>query len=280
MPPPQPHTYEEIREVVVDILLGRERTQYDVSQFEHLKLGVNEVFARRAGQLVHATHLPRNPQDEELVRDVFWDLFRQGAITLGYNNSNPNWPFFRLSHFGAQTLASQSPWRFHDTSSYLALVRREVPDLSDQAAIYLDEAVQAFYAQCLLASCVMLGVAAEAEFLRLLDVAVSRPNVGKNFQPAANEKFIRQKITKFLPALTAIAPQLDRQATEDLDTNFAPIQSVLRIARNEAGHPSSASPQRENVYVNLQLFVPFARQLMRLRNALIQLDPDVSGGGT
>ncbi|MBO6707539.1 MAG: hypothetical protein JJ912_15715, partial [Roseitalea sp.] len=183
----------------------------------------------------------------------FWDLFRQGAITLGMNNSNPNWPFFRLSHLGERTLASQSPWRFHDTSSYLTLVRREVPDLSDQAAVYLDEAVQAFYAQCLLASCVMLGVAAEAEFLRLLDVAVSRPNVGRSFQSAANEKFIRQKITRFLPALTAIAPQLDRQATEDLDTNFAPIQSVLRIARNEAGHPSSASPQRENVYVNLQL---------------------------
>lgn len=144
MPPPQSHTYEEIRDVVVDILLGRERTQYDPSQFEHLKLGVNEVFGRRAGQTGHASQLPRNPRDEELVRDVFWDLFRQGAITLGMNNSNPNWPFFRLSHLGERTLASQSPWRFHDTSSYLTLVRREVPDLSDQAAVYLDEAVQAF----------------------------------------------------------------------------------------------------------------------------------------
>jgi hypothetical protein len=158
----------------------------------------------------------------------------------------------------------------------LVLVRREVPDLSDQAAAYLDEAVQAFYAQCLLASSVMLGVAAEAEFLRPLDVAVSRPNVGNRFSSAANEKFIRQKITKFLPALAGIAPQLDRQATEDLDTNFAPIQSVLRIARNDAGHPSSATPQRENVYVNLQLFVPFARQLMRLRTALIAYDPDTT----
>jgi hypothetical protein len=46
------------------------------------------------------------------------------------------------------------------------------------------------------------------------------------------------------------------------------IQSVLRIARNDAGHPTSANPQREQVYVYMQLFVPFARQLMRLRKAL------------
>ncbi|MGE3293175.1 MAG: hypothetical protein AB7I59_18265 [Geminicoccaceae bacterium] len=274
MPPIQPHTYEEVRDVVVDVLHGGEQTQYGASQFESLKLSVREVFARRAGQAGQASLLPRNPQDDELVRDVFWDLFRQGAITLGLDNVNPNWPFFRLSYFGARTIGSQSPWRFHDTSSYLAVVRREAPDISDQAAVYLDEAVQAFYAQCLLASSVMLGVAAEAEFLRLLDVAATRPTVGSRFASAMNEKFVRQKIAKFLPALTAIASRLDRQATEDLETNFAPIQSVLRIARNEAGHPRSTAPHRENVYVNLQLFIPFARQLMRLRNALIAHDPD------
>lgn len=274
-----PHTYEEIRDVVVDILLGRERTMYGADQFTSLAHGVHEVFARRSGDTRHPTQVTQNAQDEELVRDVFWDLFRQGAITLGMNNANPGWPFFRISHFGRRTLASQSPWRFHDTSTYLAMVRREVPDISDQAITYLDEAVGAFYAECLLASSVMLGVAAEAEFLRLLDVAVARPTVGSRFTSAAGERFIRQKITRFLPALSAIASNLDRQATEDLDTNFAPIQSVLRIARNDAGHPSSAAPQRESVYVNLQLFVPFARQLMRLRNALIAHDPDPLGTG-
>jgi hypothetical protein len=276
MPPTAAHSYEEIRNVVVDILLGREGVQYEPSQFESLKSGVNEVFARRTRQNASCSFLSSNPQDEELVRDVFWDLFRQGAITLGLNNSNPNWPFFRLSHKGRRTLASGSPWRFHDTSSYLEMVRQEIPDISEQAITYLEEAVAAFYAECLLAASVMLGVAAEAEFLRLLEVAIARPQIGTRFRSAAAAKFIRQKIEKFLPALSAVAPNLDRQATEDVDTNFAQIQSVLRIARNEAGHPSSAAPQRESVYVTLQLFVPFARQLMRLRNALMAYDPDTS----
>ena len=80
--------------------------------------------------------------------------------------------------------------------------------------------------------------------------------------------FIRQKIEKFQTALTPLVKGLPKEVTEDLDTNFAMIQSVLRVARNEAGHPTTANPEREQLYAFLQLFVPFARQLMRLRQAL------------
>jgi hypothetical protein len=114
----------------------------------------------------------------------------------------------------------------------------------------------------------MIGVAAEAEFLRLVDVAAKSKAHGSVFAPVQKLAFIRQKITKFHSVLKPLIPTLPREAVEDLDTNFAMIQSVLRIARNEAGHPTATAPGREQVYVFLQLFVPFARQLMRLRKAL------------
>lgn len=256
-----PHTYEEIREIVIDILLGREKTTYDVQQWVSLLSGVGEVFARR----LKAEDQRLDRQDAELVRDVFWDLFRQGFITLGVNHDNPMWPFFRLSHFGQQTLQSDRPYRFHDTTSFLAMVRAEVPDVSPEAIAYLDEAVSAFYSGCLLASSVMLGVAAEAEFLRLVDVASASPTYGSAFSPIQNQRFIRQKITAFQSAIAPHLKHFPREAIEDLDANFNMIQSVLRIARNEAGHPTALIPRREQVYVNLQLFVPFVRQLMKLR---------------
>jgi hypothetical protein len=203
--------------------------------------------------------------DAELVRDIFWDLFRQGFITLGLNASNEQWPFFRLSYFGQRTLASHKPYRFHDTDSYLQMVRNEVPDISPDAVEYLDEAVATFYSDCMFACCVMLGVAAEVEFLRLVDVAAANKTHGAAFAPIQNLPFIRQKITKFHQELKPLLKNLPPQAVEDLDINFTMIQSVLRIARNDAGHPTSAKLQREQVYVYLQLFMPFARQLMRLR---------------
>ena len=266
------HTYEEIREVVVDILLKRENVAFEPNQYSILTTGAAEVFARRSAKLGQAVDRHQqhclHPHDAELVRDVFWDLFRQGFITLGLNDSNPNWPFFRLSHFGQQTLQTQSPYRFHDTSSFIAMVGREVPDISPEAVAYLDEAVAAFYADCLLASCVMLGVAAEAEFLRLVDVAAKSSTHGPTFSPVQKLTFIRQKITRFQSALKPLISSLSKDAVEDLDINLTAIQSVLRIARNDAGHPTAVKIQREQVYVFLQLFVPFARQVMRLRNAL------------
>lgn len=269
------HTYEELRSIIVDILLKNEKVLYEPDQYTHLTLGVAEILARRESRgeqrppdPLHQIRL--HPNDIELVRDIFWDLFRQGYITLGLDACNENWPFFRLSHFGEQTLKTQSPYRFHDTSSFIKMVTNEVPDVSSEALAYLDEAVAAFYADCILACCVMLGVAAEAEFLRLLDVAANSTTYGAAFAPIQKLPFIRQKIVKFQEQMQPLlkSKALPREAVEDLDTNFTMIQSVLRIARNEAGHPTFTKLNREQVYINLYLFIPFARQLRRLRLAL------------
>lgn len=267
---PLSHSYEEIREVVVDIVLRRVPVHYEPNQYGHLLSGVGEVFEKRRNpdsRNFHPDYARLHPFDGELVRDVFWDLFRQGFITLGMDKSNSTWPWFRLSHFGEKTLQTQSPYRFHDTSSFISLLKREVPDLLPEAGIYIDEAVAAFYAGCLLACCVMIGVAAEAEFLRLITTAAANAVHGAKFSSVNKHQTIRRKIVAFQDSLRPVLSSLPQDATEDLETNFLAIQSVLRIARNEAGHPTGAAPQRESVYVYLQLFVPFARQLMRLRRA-------------
>ncbi|HEY6346904.1 MAG TPA: hypothetical protein VIY49_35900 [Bryobacteraceae bacterium] len=190
------HTYEELRDTVVDILLKRAVVAYEPSQWRELQAAVAEVFSKKENPAGAARGYPPprlHPNDAELVRDVFWDLFRQGFITLGLNDSNEQWPWFRLSHLGERALKTQSPYRFHDTNSFLALVQREVPDISSEASIYLAEAVTAFYAGCSLASCVMLGVAAEAEFLRLAEVTINSQDHGQRFSGLQKRYLIRQK---------------------------------------------------------------------------------------
>jgi hypothetical protein len=212
-------------------------------------------------------NIPFDGHDRELVRDVFWDLFRQGFITLG-DGGSAAFPFFRLSYFGERSLGTQSPYRFHDTSSFINLVKTAVPDMFPRAITYLEEAVAAFYADCLLSCCVMLGVAGEVEFLRLVDAAVKNATYGSSFSVVTKQQTVRQKIVKFRDCLKPLLKSLPHEAVDDLDTNFSMIQSVLRIARNEAGHATAEIPEREQVYVYMQLFVPFARQMMRLRDAL------------
>ncbi len=263
--PQDQSSYEEVRNVVVDILLGKVRLQNPVSQFVELLNGVHSILSGNtgSGQNVNRTAI------NELTRDVFWDLFRQGYITLGLNHDNERWPFFRLSYFGQKTLAQRTPYRFHDSSSYLKLVHDQAPGLSRQAFRYLDEAVQTFYAGCLLASTVMLGVAAECVFEDFIETASALPSVGRKFHTVQKERFISGKIRKFVSVRDSLRENLDHNLFEDIETQFSPIQSVLRIARNETGHPSDSSPpSRENIYVNLQLFIPFAKKLAQLESAL------------
>ena len=145
----------------------------------------------------------------------------------------------------------------------------EVTDMSPDSVIYLEEAVAAFYADCLLSTCVLLGVAAESEFLRLLDVAKLSGMYGKYFSRIGDGLHIRAKMAKFQEAIKPTLSFLSKSVTEDLENNFTIIRSVLCIGRDESGRPSGGNPpSRDQVYVYLQLFIPFAKQLMRLRHEL------------
>lgn len=108
---------------------------------------------------------------------------------------------------GAAT--QQNPYRFHDTQTFLELVKTETPNILPEAIVYLDldDAVSAFYAGCLLASCVMLGVAAEAEFLRLAEVAAAHPAYGGKFSAVAQKSMVRQKIVKSQDCLKPCFPR-------------------------------------------------------------------------
>jgi hypothetical protein len=265
-------TYEEIRDAMVDILSGREQVTAKPEQWVALQNETALVLARRAGRPLpdrHGMSLARlSPDDAELARDVFWDLFRQGFITLGLNDSNPQWPFFRLSHFGKTRLVQGRPYQFTDTSTYIAMVRSYSQILDPITQMYLEEAVSSFYAGCHLASAVMLGVAAEKMFVDLLDIAAANPTYAVRFQTAVKERHILPKMKRFLRDLDQLRPSLPKDLFEDLETHFAAIQAIIRRGRNDAGHPTGASIEREHAYVNLQLFPPFARKVSQLTNVL------------
>ena len=265
-------TYEEVRDAMVDILSGREQVTRMPQQWAELQNETALVLSRRARH-----HLPDqqglslatlSADDAELVRDVFWDLFRQGFITLGLNDSNAEWPFFRLSHFGKTRLAANRPYQFTDTSTYIAMVRSHAPALDPITQMYLEEAVFSFYAGCHLASAVMLGVAAEKMFLDLLNIVLANAAQAPRFQAVVRERYVLPKMKRFLRDLDQLKANLPQDLIEDLETHFEAIQAIIRRSRNDAGYPTGALIQREHAYVNLQLFPPFARKVWQLANVL------------
>ena len=213
-----------------------------------------------------------HPSDAELVLEIVWDLFRQGILTLGSSVSNSGWPWLRLSRFGEYAL-QQGAYRFHNKAEFMKALRSEAPDISPDTVVYLREAVTAFYTDCLLSTCVMLSIAVESEFLRLLDVAKSSRTYGKHFSRIGDGLSIRAKIWRFGEAIKPILTLLPQSVTDEFGNTLNAMQSFIRTARNESGQPSGANPpSRDQVYVYLQLFIPCAEQLMRLRRELIEPD--------
>jgi len=262
------HSHEEIRSIALDILSGREKPHYSPDQYESLRLGVAEIFAIREGRLQPGQYggvsINLDPQDNEIFLEVFWDLFRQGIITLGKNDANREFPFFRLSQVGKQIADSQSVYFFHDVSSYENSIRAEVPNINETTLLYLKEAMQAFRSGCILSSTVMLGVATEHTFLLLLEIIEQNPKHASVYKSVFEQKTILQKINKFKNISDQNIKSLPSDIKEDFDTHFAGVLSVIRTFRNQAGHPTGKILDREQVFVLLQLFIPYSKKLYQL----------------
>jgi hypothetical protein len=54
------------------------------------------------------------------------------------------------------------------------------------------------------------------------------------------------------------------EVKDDLDTQLNGIQSLIRTFRNDSGHPSGKLVDREQAYVLLNLFIPYAKKVYQL----------------
>jgi hypothetical protein len=259
------HSYEEIRDIVLDLLAGRTRgNSYELNQYQNLMLGVGAVFRNRISGQRHEGHTVLSDHDSNLFLEVFWGLFRDGIITLGLDDSNRNFPFFRVSSFGKRLLDGKDAYFFHDVSSYEKIIRIEIPSIDKVTLIYLKEAMQAFRSGCILSTTVMLGVAAEHTFLLLTEVIDQNPTHQQTYGAVAKQRSILPKVNKFKDILDKQSGSLPYETKENLDTHFMGILHLIRTFRNQSGHPSGAIVDREQAYILLQLFIPYCKKMYQL----------------
>ena len=263
------HSYEELRAIALDILAKREIIPYPLEQFDQLRSGIGYILARRENRydpVKYANYsYSLDEQDDLLFLELFWDLFRQGIITLGLNNSNREFPFFRLTELGNKlAIDGSAMYFFHDVSSYEAAITKEIPHIRAATIIYLKEAMQAFRSGCLLSSTVMLGVAAEHTFMLLVETLEKNTKYNTTFTPIFKERTVLQKFNKFRNILDNQIRLLPQAIREDLDTHLSGVLSILRNFRNHAGHPTGIIMEREQIFVLLQLFIPYCKKQYQL----------------
>lgn len=259
------HSYEEIRTAAFSVLAGQV-PQYTPNQYIALSHGVAaalNVNTKSRSTFDHGEPSLEGP-DADMFLEVFWDLFREGVITLGLDDANREFPFFRLSSLGKRIVQGGNSYFVHDVSSYEKRILTEVPNIDPVTLLYLKEAVQAFRSGCILSATVMLGVATEHTFLILIEKIEANPKHCSTFASVAKERTLLQKVNKFNQILGQKITSFPAHIKDDLDTNFSGILSIIRTFRNQSGHPSGKIVDREQAYVLLQLFPHYCKKMYQL----------------
>lgn len=199
------------------------------------------------------------------VWEALYGLIADGLVYLdpGGQSATDNWRW-KLSERGIKAV-SGGPWEPYDPEGYLRRLRRQVPDLDPVAYRYVQEALQAFNARCYLACSVMLGVASEQVFVGLANSVVNAlgssaeklRQVLDNSKSSQNARF-QQLRARLEPMRNTLPDDLGDNLTMDA------VADLLRITRNDAGHPTGRSVDEDTAYTHLQMAARYLGKMTAL----------------
>lgn len=270
------HDHEELRAVVVEILKGNNAP----SSFGNLPDRVEQLLTKMEHQEVKEPErcaLSLCYHDEELLREIFWDLFREGVVTLGSSKSSPEFPFFAVTERGRRILDSSHPYFFHDVGSYRKVVCEQLRSPNDVTLLYLMEAMQAYKAGCVLSATVMIGVATEHEFGLLLETIEGNGHAAKLYAKALQQKQMARRLTEFNKVLEEETKKFEPELRENLNIDLMTgVANAIRNFRNESGHPTGQIISREQCFVLLQVVIPCLKKIEALRHHYMLPTPPVT----
>lgn len=210
-------------------------------------------------------YMPRG--DREKVRQIIWEFILQGILAIGRSEKNPNFPFVSITEHGKEVLESGQTLPY-DPTGYLKQLKTEIPNLDPLIEMYLTESLQAYLKGLIFSSSVMLGVASEKAFLILFDAftnaLTSNQPKQKKFQNLQKSIHTKKKFDQLKKEIVAIRKNLPEALSDDLESQFDGIFNLIRVTRNDAGHPTGRRIKRGVAYVHLNLFPSYCKRVYGL----------------
>jgi hypothetical protein len=211
---------------------------------------------------------PNQPPDARQIMAAVWSLIGQGLAYIDFTQDSPdNWVLC-LTDSGVAAV-NDSEVNPDNSGDYLSRLQMTVPDVSPIVLQYARESVVSYTSRCYLASAVMIGVASEAAFLEAAN------SFGNWLPSGQNQKFLEivnsprtNFITKFIEFRKRIEPlksQLPDEISDGMSLTLDSVLDMLRINRNDAGHPTGKNISRDDAFINLQMFVRYLQKLYHLK---------------
>lgn len=206
--------------------------------------------------------------------EALWGLVGEGLVFLnpsGQGSSTDNWRW-QLSTTGVQA-ATIGTWEPRDPEGYLRRLRLHQPPIDPGALRYVDEALRAFNARCYLATS-LLGVASERVFDGLARSVVDALGESATKLKAALNNPRTSQFTRFAELRKQIEPMRAQLPAGLADTlTLDAVADLLRITRNDAGHPTGAEVDEDTAYTHLQMAARYLQKITRLQAHFQMITP-------
>ena len=212
-------------------------------------------------------------RNEQIMEGV-WSLIGQGLAYIDYSQPAPgNWEL-KITADG-RAVVNDEGINPDDPAGYIQNLDHEVPDLSEVAKNYAHEALYAYNARLYRSSVVMLGVASEAA---VLEVAAA---LAQTMREEKKQQYLKQleaptrsynaKFEDFRKKLESRKDSMPEELTTNLDLTMNSVGELLRVYRNNAGHPTGQGASRHDCFTFLHMFVQYAKRLYAIKAHLENL---------
>ena len=209
--------------------------------------------------------LPDGSVNPSAMIYAVWSLVTRGLIIIDFLNiQSANWTLDLTPKGRAAALDEEA--NPDNPSKYLQRLSSSVPEVSPTVLQYAEEALDCYNNRNYLASAVMLGVASEAAFLEMarsfgawLPEGKERANFVKIVENERQNYFT--KFGEFRKRIETHKSELPPALSDSMALTFDSILDLLRIYRNDAGHPTGKQISRDDAFINLQMFVRYLQKL-------------------
>lgn len=204
-------------------------------------------------------------EDENKIREIVWDLIIERVLTIG-DYHNDSWPWLSLTEYGKKYIGSEYPLP-NDITGYFTRLTNEIPQIDLVIKTYLEESIRTYNINQLMSSTITLGCASEKALLLLIEsYQTSFTDEAKkaSFLKKIENKSIKVKFDEFDKSINQILASLPYGLREYYSRNLGGIFEMIRNNRNDAGHPTGKSIDKDTLFVSLQLFIPNCKYVYTL----------------
>lgn len=207
---------------------------------------------------------------------LVWALVASGLCFINFSQpASENWTL-EITNAGRAALEDGN-FTPDNVPAYLKKIAADIPDLSATANLYLSESLRSYTSQNYLAATMMLGVAAEAIFYESAEAFAdwTPDGSGTNLKALLADPKISyiRKFDEFQKRLSPLKPSLPVDFRQNLDLNLNSILELLRLVRNDVGHPTGITIARDNAFQYLVIFPMLAKRLYALRQHCLPSTP-------